>query len=155
MVQHVIVAQAPGSGPELDADRLRAGLERVLPDYMVPRHYALLEAFPLSANGKVDLSALPSPWAEAAPAERVAPRTDGERELLEVWSEALERDDVGVEDNFFDLGGDSVHAVFILGRLRARLGLEMTAEQGLQWLFEHPTIAGMAAALAAARDGGG
>jgi hypothetical protein len=114
---------------------------------MVPRHYAVLDAFPLSANGKVDVSALPSPFLEAPAGERVAPRTDREAMLLALWSEAMGRDDFGVEDSFFDLGGDSVHAVAILGRLRAELGLRLTAEQGFQWLFEHPTIAQMAAAL--------
>jgi len=147
MVQHVILAQVPGGRPALDPERLRAGLEELLPEYMVPRHYAVLDVFPLSANGKVDVSALPSPFLEAPAGERIAPRTQREATLLALWSEAMGRDDLGVEDSFFDLGGDSVHAVALLGRLRAELGLQLTAEQGFQWLFEHPTIARMAAAL--------
>jgi pyochelin synthetase len=147
MAQHVIVARAPAGGPALDAGALRAGLERLLPEYMVPRHYAVLEAFPLSANGKVDPSALPSPWAEAPAADRVPPSTETERLLFAIWAEALGHDGFGVDDDFFALGGDSVHAVGILGHLRARAGLEMTAEQGFQWLFEHPTVAQMASSL--------
>jgi amino acid adenylation domain-containing protein len=147
MVQHVVLGQASGGRSGLDPDRLRAGLEELLPEYMVPRHYMVLDAFPLSANGKVDVAALPGPFLDAPRAERVPPRTDREAALLALWVGALDRDDFGVEDSFFDLGGDSVHAVAILGRLRGEFGLAMNAEQGFQWLFEHPTIAAMAAAL--------
>src|SRR5262249_44749604 len=95
MVQHVILARGPGGRPALDPERLRAGLEELLPEYMVPRHYAVLDAFPLSANGKVDVSALPSPFLEAPAGERIAPRTQRETTLLALWSEAMGRDDVG------------------------------------------------------------
>ena len=77
-----------------------------------------------------------------------------ERRLFEIWSEALGRDDFGTEDNFFELGGDSLHVVRILGRLRDELGLDVGSEEGLQRLFDSPTIAELAASLNGA-DGAG
>jgi amino acid adenylation domain-containing protein len=145
--QHVLVAQAPGGTPRVDSDALRQALEGLLPEYMVPRHYTFIDRLPLSANGKVDRSALPPPWADADEEEHVGPRDEMERKLLEIWQEALERDDFGVADNFFELGGDSLHAVNILGRLRDEFGLDATAEEGLEFLFDHPTIAELALAL--------
>ncbi|QFG24786.1 non-ribosomal peptide synthetase [Actinomadura sp. WMMB 499] len=147
-VQHVLVAQAPG-GPAArpDADGLRAALEEVLPEYMVPRHYVLLDRLPLNANGKVDRSALPSPWRDTGADDRVAPRDELEERLAEIWGGALQHDDFGVTDSFFELGGDSLHAVSIIDRLRDELGLEATAEEGLEMLFDNPTIAELAGAV--------
>jgi len=146
-VQHVILGGAPDDQPRPRPEALREALEGLLPDYLVPRHYVVVDAMPLSANGKVDRSALPSPWRDAAPEERVAPRTETERWLFEIWCEALGRDDFGIEDNFFELGGDSLHAVRILGRLRDELSIQDSADEGLQMLFDFPTIAELATAL--------
>ncbi|MFE5584825.1 amino acid adenylation domain-containing protein [Kitasatospora sp. NPDC056531] len=146
-VQHVLLAQAPDGGRGLDLAGLRPALERVLPEYMVPRHFLTVDRLPLSANGKVDRSALPSPWEDLAADERLAPRDEWEQRLFAVWQDALKRDDFGVEDNFFELGGDSLHAVAILGRLRDDFGLGQEAEEGLELLFDHPTIAELAELL--------
>jgi acyl carrier protein len=75
------------------------------------------------------------------------PRDDLEQQLADIWRDALERDDFGIEDNFFELGGDSLHVVSILTRLTDEFRIEKSAEEGLEMLFEHPTIAELAAML--------
>ncbi|MEV1146410.1 non-ribosomal peptide synthetase [Micromonospora sp. NPDC049799] len=142
LVGYVVPADPAAPVP---AETLRAGLARVLPEYMVPHHYPVLERVPLSANGKVDRGALPSPWTRLAPAgQPAAPGDDVERTILAIWQEALDRDDFGVEDNFFELGADSLHAVRILGRLREEFGIEPDADEGLPMLFDSPTVAELA-----------
>ncbi|WP_194912058.1 non-ribosomal peptide synthetase [Catenulispora rubra] len=146
--QHVLVARSAGAARRVPSgDALRKGLEQVLPDYMVPRHYLFLDRIPLTPNGKVDQAALPSPWQESGSQEATAPRDALEERLYEIWRDALEQDDFGVEDDFFVLGGDSLHAVNILGRLRDELGMEGDADEGLEFLFDNPTIAELAVAL--------
>lgn len=145
LVAHVVPADAGRITP--DAAALREALEHLLPEYMVPRHYLFITRIPLSANGKVDLSALPAPSDAAAASETTAPRDELERKLFEFWREALGRDDFGIEENFFELGGDSLHAIRVLGRMKDELGIEDSADDGLQRLFDNPSVAGLAAAL--------
>jgi amino acid adenylation domain-containing protein len=140
-----------GTGPA-DAGTLRRALEDVLPAYMVPHHYLSIDRIPLSANGKVDRSALPAPWTDAPPDEQTAPRDGMELRLLQMWNEALGRDDFGVEDNFFELGGDSLHAVRILARVREEFGIEQEADEDLEMLFDNPTIAELATTLGSRRE---
>lgn len=152
LVQHVLIAGAPsgatgGDGP-LDLAGLGGRLGELLPDYMVPNHFLVIDALPLSANGKVDRSALPSPWRESAPEERTVPRSELEQRLFAIWSEALGRDDFGTGDNFFDLGGDSLHAVRMAGRFRSDLGVDRSGDELIDLLFEAPTIEELAAVLA-------
>ncbi|WP_329241745.1 amino acid adenylation domain-containing protein [Actinoallomurus sp. NBC_01490] len=146
-VQHVLVAQAPAGAVRPDATGLRGDLEELLPSYMVPRHYVFLDRLPLNANGKVDSAALPLPWDEADTSGQVGPRDELERTLFAIWRDALEHDEFGVEDSFFELGGDSLHAVSIIDRMQDELGLEATAEEGLEMLFDSPTIAELAVAV--------
>ncbi|MET8042732.1 amino acid adenylation domain-containing protein [Micromonospora sp. NPDC005215] len=146
LAQHVLVAVAPHGGG-VDAAKLRAGVEELLPDYMVPHHYLPIDHIPLSANGKTDLAALPDPWNVVEPTTATPPRTGTEATLVEIWRDVLGRADFGVEDNFFELGGDSLHAVHILTRVRDAFALLPEAEAGLQVLFENPTVAAFAAAL--------
>ncbi|HEX2210504.1 MAG TPA: amino acid adenylation domain-containing protein [Longimicrobium sp.] len=124
-------------------EALREHLRARLPDYMVPAAAVVLDAFPLTPNGKVDAAALPAP--ELAPAERgyVAPRTERERVLAEIWAELLGVERVGVHDDFFALGGHSLRVTQVLGRTRDALG--MTAP--VSTLFHHPTIAELAERL--------
>jgi pyochelin synthetase len=145
--QHVILAEAPVTRARLDPAGLRAALAELLPGYLVPQHYLVLDQFPLSPNGKVDRAGLPAPWTETRPAEPSPPRDAAEQQLLAIWRDTLARSDFGVNDNFFELGGDSLHALRIIGRLRDELGLEASAEEGLQILFDNPTIAALARAL--------
>ncbi|RJL32779.1 non-ribosomal peptide synthetase/MFS transporter [Bailinhaonella thermotolerans] len=95
----------------LTADEVRAALREALPDYMVPSAITLLDAFPLNPNGKVDRARLVAELAPAAPGEQVAPETETEARVAEVWARLLGLDSVGATDDFFALGGDSFTAV--------------------------------------------
>ncbi|MFF8961079.1 amino acid adenylation domain-containing protein [Streptomyces sp. NPDC014894] len=146
--QRVLIAQAPGGGTARpEPDGLRRSLEELLPGYMVPRHVMVIDRIPLTANGKVDRSALPSPWDDSGADERTAPRNAREETVFAIWSAALGHGDFGVTEDFFDLGGDSLHAVAILGRLREEFDFEGAEEDGLELLFDHPTIAELCEAL--------
>jgi pyochelin synthetase len=144
-----VVPTGDGAGPDgpAAADDLRKTLEGLLPGYLVPQHCLLIDQIPLSANGKVDPAALPSPWDEAAGREAVAPRDELEDRLLRIWRAVLARADFGVADNFFELGADSLHAVRILGQLRDELGIELAGDDGLELLFEYPTVTELATTL--------
>ncbi|WP_437325952.1 non-ribosomal peptide synthase/polyketide synthase [Sorangium sp. So ce381] len=143
-----LVAYVAGrEGAALDPQSLRAWLAETLPAYMVPAPILVLDRLPLSPNGKVDRRALPSPEQLEAPAHRphVAPRTEPERFLAEVWAEVLRREQVGVEDDFFELGGDSIVTLQIIARAAQR-GLRLTPKQ----IFTRRTIAALAGDLPAA-----
>jgi acyl carrier protein len=120
---------------------LREGLARVLPDYMVPSAFELLDAFPLTANGKLDTRALPA----FQPARRAvtAPRTELEEQIAAIWRDVLHVTDVGVEDNFFELGGHSLLATRVISRLRDTLAIDLP----LRRVFEAPTLESLALAV--------
>lgn len=124
---------------------LRARLEGKLPEYMVPSAFVLLSALPRTPSGKIDRRALPRPSAErpALQHEYVAPRTDLERKLAKTWAKLLQFDTVGVDDSFFELGGNSLLALKCVSQLRLELQLDVPVVK----LFESPTIAGLAAFL--------
>ncbi|TWP50746.1 amino acid adenylation domain-containing protein [Lentzea tibetensis] len=128
---------------EVDTTLVRKALAEVLPSYMVPNHYVTIDALPLTTNGKINHGALPAPWSDGGEdEERVSPRSDVEERLLRIWAAQLGHGDLGVEDGFFDIGGDSLHAVGILSHLRAEFGLDSTAEQQvIEGLFMNATIA--------------
>ncbi|WP_281404514.1 non-ribosomal peptide synthetase [Pyxidicoccus fallax] len=133
----------PRPGAALSEESLRAFARRALPEHMVPSTIVLLDALPLTPNGKVDRKALPAPeGVRAAEREYVAPRTETESRLAELWSSLLGVKQVGVEDDFFALGGDSILALRVIARAR-QAGLHLTARQ----LFQHPTVAGLAQVL--------
>lgn len=126
-------------------ERLHSVLAERLPDYMVPSAIMLLEALPLNANGKVDRQALPAPGSVATQrkVESVSPSTPLERLIAEAWQEVLKVTHVGVHDNFFELGGDSLLAIRVVSRVNQFAELGLT----LPMIFEHSTVAGLAAAL--------
>ncbi|HEU0079263.1 MAG TPA: phosphopantetheine-binding protein, partial [Longimicrobiaceae bacterium] len=130
-----------------DAPDLRAWLRERLPDYMVPSLFVPLETLPLTSNGKVDRAALPAPEGGRAgvEAEFVEPRTAVEEALAAVWAETLHVERVGVHDNFFELGGHSILATQLVVAVRSTL----QAEVPVRVLFEHPTVAELAAAIVA------
>ena len=120
-----------------DGDSLRARLTEHLPDYMLPSHVLMLEAFPLTANGKLDHHALPTPNVTSQTFE--APHEGVEASLAALWEKALNVESVGRHDNFFTLGGDSILSLQIIARAR-RQGIRLTPKQ----LFEKQTIAELA-----------
>jgi amino acid adenylation domain-containing protein len=125
---------------------LRRFLASKLPAYMVPSRWIRMAALPLNSSGKVDRAALPDPGAadEIRP-ERgsTAPRTPLEKTLAGIWEEVLEIADVGVEDDFFEIGGHSLKAVRVLSRIQHRLGRSVE----LADFFSNPTVAGLAARI--------
>ncbi|HZF11989.1 MAG TPA: amino acid adenylation domain-containing protein, partial [Thermoanaerobaculia bacterium] len=142
-----LVAYYVPAGDEVDVAELRTFLGQRLPEPLVPSAFVALAALPLSSNGKVDRRALPAPEEvpTAGGGAAVAPRTPVEAALAAIWEEVLGLDRIGVHDNFFHLGGHSLLALRVLSRLRATLGVTLP----LQTLFASPTIAELAAAVAA------
>ncbi|MFL6289712.1 MAG: amino acid adenylation domain-containing protein, partial [Thermoanaerobaculia bacterium] len=130
---------------------LRAWCLERLPDYMVPAAFVTLEQWPLSATGKLDRKALPAPFAprqEAVQAVAGVPRTEMERVVAAVWREVIGVAAVGMDDNFFDLGGHSL----LLARVQARLSEILGRELPMVDLFRYPTVGSLAEALAGAAE---
>jgi amino acid adenylation domain-containing protein/non-ribosomal peptide synthase protein (TIGR01720 family) len=131
----------PHPGAALDVSTLRSRLAARLPEAMIPSGFRFLEALPRTASGKVDRAALLSSDASVSEAGTDdAPRTPRERTLAQIWSEVLGMDRIRRDDDFFELGGDSISAFRMIARAHAR-GIPFSAEQ----LFAHPTIARLAA----------
>ncbi|MDB6446248.1 non-ribosomal peptide synthetase [Pseudomonas sp. 21TX0197] len=137
LVAYVIAT--PSSGNEL-RESLLAELKAHLPDYMVPSHLLFIDQFPLNANGKLDRKALPEPDASLLHARYVAPRTQLEQALAQLWQQSLRVERVGIDDSFFELGGHSILAIELIASLKARLDITVR----LQELLSNPTIAELA-----------
>ena len=122
--------------------RLRDDLKTRLPEYMVPSVFVLLESLPLSANGKVDRRALPMPGDVRAglDAEYIAPRNEMEEHLVQIWADVLKLERVGVNDDFFDLGGHSLMATQVVSRIREQMNVDLPLSE----MFGYPTIAELA-----------
>ena len=133
---------------EAEGASLKAALAQRLPGFLVPSVVTVLPALPLLASGKLDRSALPAP-AASEPRRLVAARSEAEAALLAVWRSVLRRADVGVTENFFEVGGDSILSLQIIARLR-EAGWHLTPRQ----VFEHPTIEGAARVAEPLRDAG-
>jgi acyl carrier protein len=137
---YVIVGGVGAEAPTVS--ELRRFLGERLPDYMIPGAFVRLDAFPLNPSGKVDRARLPEPGADRPEldAPYQAPQSRLERLIAEVWREALKVEQVGVADNFFDLGGHSLLMVEIRGKLEPALGREVS----LVDLFRHPSVGALA-----------
>ncbi len=127
-------------------NELREFLRARLPEYMIPSAFVVLDALPLTSNGKVDHAALPAPDGARLdlPVEYVAPRTPQEKILADIWAQLLGVRQIGVHNNFFELGGDSILGIQVIARAH-QAGLHLTPKQ----LFQSPTIEGLAAAASA------
>ncbi|HEX8146092.1 MAG TPA: amino acid adenylation domain-containing protein, partial [Pyrinomonadaceae bacterium] len=142
----------PAAGGGAEAHELLVFLREYLPDYMAPRAYVFLDAFPRTPAGKVDRKALPPPddARGAAGAEYVAPAGELERRIADAWRDALGLERVGADDNFFDLGGHSLLVTQVHGRLETALGRTFP----LMLLFTHPTVRSLAGWLAGGESAG-
>ena len=138
--QHLVAYMVAVPEQMLVVSELRHALKQALPHYMVPTHFVLLETLPLTANGKVDLQALPAPEQNNISTTIVAPRTPIEETLARIWSTVLEQPLVSIYDNFFELGGHSLLAAQVMSRIRQQLGWALP----LRNLFEYPTVAELA-----------
>jgi amino acid adenylation domain-containing protein len=137
----------PAAGLEIDVVTLRQRLRERLPDYMVPASFTVIDAMPLNPNRKIDRGALPDPHSE--PVSRTpfaAPRDAVEAQFARLFAEVLDVERVGIDDDFFDLGGASISSLHLCDRAEA-CGFPLAPEA----VFEHRTVRGLAALVAAAR----
>ena len=136
LVAYVVLRE----GEKSTMQELRAFLREKLPEYMVPARFVQVDALPLTPNGKIDRRALPVPTREMLDiGEGGAPQTETEKHVAAIWCELLKVDVIGVHDDFFDLGGDSMTAVALLAHLDETFGLQLE----LAGLFDRPTVAGL------------
>ncbi|NSL86076.1 amino acid adenylation domain-containing protein [Chitinophaga sp. Mgbs1] len=129
--------------PHFNRDAIQLHLKDTLPEYMVPTVWVTLDEMPLTPNGKIDRKALPEPaTAVLMEASYVAPRNETEKVLATIWQDLLRIERIGVNDNFFALGGDSIITIQVVSRAK-RLGYELQARE----IFRHQTVALLAAAM--------
>ncbi|HXM35036.1 MAG TPA: amino acid adenylation domain-containing protein, partial [Pyrinomonadaceae bacterium] len=147
-----LVAYVVADGGQPTVGELRAHLHETLPDYMVPTAFVMLDSLPLTASGKVDRLGLPKVEQSslAATEDFLAPRTPTEDLLANIWAGVLNCDAVGINDDFFSVGGHSL----LLARIASRIYDVFALELPLRTLFEAPTVAAMAAKVEAARRAG-
>ncbi|HEU5073048.1 MAG TPA: AMP-binding protein, partial [Polyangiaceae bacterium] len=146
-----LVAYVIAAGSEPAPQELRAHILASLPEYMVPTNFVFLRSFPQTPNKKIDRKALPAPERQVAkpPAvDQTLPENALEETIAAIWRDVLNTPTVGVNDNFFDVGGHSLLTIQVLGKLKAKVERPVT----LIDLFGHPTIRGLAAFLAAEED---
>jgi amino acid adenylation domain-containing protein len=142
LIGYVVTAH----GNDVDSPRVRGYLQATLPDYMVPRHFVSVREYPLTPTGKIDRKALavqPLPIRCESSRPKAVPRTDVERDLLLLWEEVLRVHPIGIDDDFFELGGQSFVAAKLVTLIRERLGHALP----LGVLLEASTVAKMAAVL--------
>jgi acyl carrier protein len=146
LVAYVVPKTAPGP----NVSEMRRFLEHKLPDYMIPTTFIALDALPLTDTLKVDRKALPKPngLRPEIAAPYTAPRNSIEEALVKIWAEVLELDQVGVDDNFFDLGGQSLAATRVISRVAKTFPLDLP----IKALFDSPTVAEMAEVIAGHQD---
>lgn len=125
-------------GAELSTSDIRISVARTLPDYMVPDTIVVVDQFHYTPSGKLDRTAFPEP-SRSRPdcgTDYIAPKTDAQRQLAAIWQDVLQLDDVGVRDNFFDIGGNSIRAVKVVAQAKQVLGISITGAE----FFDNPTI---------------
>ncbi|WP_404483121.1 non-ribosomal peptide synthase/polyketide synthase [Pseudomonas sp. HT11] len=130
-------------------DALRRALKTRLPDYMVPTHFMFLAQMPLTPNGKLDRKGLPAPDVSLMQQRYVAPQTELEQQIAAIWAEVLRLPQVGLDDNFFEVGGHSLLAIQITSRVQSELGLEVPLVE----VFQTETLRAYVQAAATFRAG--
>jgi acyl-CoA synthetase (AMP-forming)/AMP-acid ligase II/acyl carrier protein len=150
--KRLVAYVVPNPKSTITSKELRNFLARRLPDYMIPYAFVLLDAMPVTPNGKVDRRALPAPDRTKLTGGEifVAPHTPVEEMLARIWAEVLGLEKIGVHDNFFELGGHSLLAVRVVARVRSAFEIELP----VRWIFEMPTIAQLTEAIDEARRAG-
>ncbi|MEH2230338.1 MAG: non-ribosomal peptide synthase/polyketide synthase [Nostoc sp.] len=148
LVAYVVSQQENGNVKNNHSDNLaqslRANLKKLLPSYMIPSSFVLLENLPLTPNGKIDHRALPKHELTLLnEADYVMPNTEAEKIIAGIWQKALQVEKVGIHDNFFDLGGHSLIATQVISRLQEAFGTSLP----LRYIFESPTIAQLSEAI--------
>jgi amino acid adenylation domain-containing protein/non-ribosomal peptide synthase protein (TIGR01720 family) len=133
-----LVAWLVPQASEVSVDELRQHLKSSIPDYMVPADFVFLSRMPMTNNGKLDRQALPAPQRSVS-SQWEAPRNPTESALAAVWAKVLRRDKVGITEDFFEIGGDSILSIHLISAAR-KVGLQFSPKQ----LFDHPTIAQLA-----------
>jgi natural product biosynthesis luciferase-like monooxygenase protein/amino acid adenylation domain-containing protein len=136
-----LVAYVVVTDPAFTIQSLREFVKQQVPNYMVPDHWLILENLPLSSNGKIDRRALPLPNPELnRSVDYVAPDNPTQEAIAAIFGQVLKLEKVGIDDNFFEIGGNSLQATQVISRLRESLSLELP----LRRLFERPTVADLA-----------
>jgi amino acid adenylation domain-containing protein len=129
---------------------IRKGLAGCLPPYMVPSHIVVLDSFPIASSGKIDRDALPPPYREEARVSALRmPSDDYEHQLLTIWQEVLKIPKIGIDDDFFELGGGSLQVLKLFATIEGRLGCSLSPTT----IMQAPTIARLAEFIRAARGG--
>ncbi|GAA0555796.1 non-ribosomal peptide synthetase [Chitinophaga japonensis] len=139
LVSYLVWEESP------DEPGLRAWLELRLPRYMHPVHYIALDRLPLTGNGKVDRRQLPAPALHARSRQYEGPRNEAQQQLIAIWEEILQRREIGIHDNFFDLGGHSLKGMRMLWRLRQEFDVDIPFHE----LFSYPTVNTLSTLLSA------
>ncbi|MEG4144516.1 amino acid adenylation domain-containing protein [Microcoleus sp. Pol12B5] len=148
LIAYLVLNSAVSIDNSARIKNLRSFLREQLPDYMVPASFMFLEAMPLTPNGKVDFKAFPAPETNSLDADFIAPETLEEQVLADIWAEVLGLKQVGINDNFFELGGHSLLATQLIAKVRDRFQVELS----LRCLFQSPTVASLAVAIAQAKS---
>ncbi len=141
--RYLVAYVVPSPGEDVHVTTLRSFLKETLPDYMVPGIFVLLEALPLTSNGKVDRRALPAPEGSLRPdlgVAYVAPQSEREQAIAAIWQTLLNVEQVGVEDSFFDLGGNSL----LMAQAQSMLSTQLQRDVSILDLFQYPTIKSLA-----------
>ncbi|MCY9181156.1 bacitracin non-ribosomal peptide synthetase BacA [Bacillus haynesii] len=134
---------------EVEPEKIRAFLKKSLPDYMIPQHFVQLDRLPLTVNGKVDKKSFPVPERSAAMDRRYeASRDQMEEKLVSIWEEALGINKVGINSNFFEVGGHSLKAAALVSTIHKELNVKLP----LRKIFETPTIKGLREYIGAAKE---
>jgi len=136
----------PREGESLSVTELRRAAMTALPDYMVPQTIMLIDRLPMGPNSKLDRAALPAPRIER---DMALPANDKEKAILDIWKDTLDIGDIGVTENFFDIGGQSLMAVRIVSRLKMR---HPEWPLSIADMFNHPTVRDLALAIDGSRD---